>query len=175
MKEVFAAGKAHGARRGDLFGCLYFYLTDQLRSFVEHLRKIDITFILLSTDIRDLAHDIKGLSVGHLSSFNSHFQGIVPKKFDRIEVSSTIDDIFVGYSPILRDWALRLNPLNPHSTLLAYSLNSAIGNAAAQPQYDRENYGEVMQKMEKENRVCTFPPSPDQMPHSIIVIALACA
>ncbi|GAA6002605.1 hypothetical protein JCM10207_007587 [Rhodosporidiobolus poonsookiae] len=42
IDDVLALGTSKGARREDLYGCLYFYLTNQFREFGTRLRKFEI-------------------------------------------------------------------------------------------------------------------------------------
>ena len=83
IEDVIAAGKAHGALREDLYGCLYFYLSEQFRSFAERIKRFHVTFHVFDCDARDLARDILS---GQLES-----RGL-PKDthFDRIDVSGNI-------------------------------------------------------------------------------------
>ncbi|KAF8963740.1 hypothetical protein BDZ97DRAFT_1758356 [Flammula alnicola] len=46
LKEVVSAGKAHGAQSEDIYGCLYFFLSYQLRVFARHLREFKLPFTL---------------------------------------------------------------------------------------------------------------------------------
>jgi hypothetical protein len=97
IPAALKAGQRHGATHGDLFGCLYFYLQDQLRAFAARLSRFKVTFHIFCMDARTLAQDIRS---GKLS------ETIPPSiVFDRVEVSNTLDSEYIGISNILDDWA----------------------------------------------------------------------
>ena len=58
-EAVVEVGKAHGASRSDIYGCLYFYLSEQLRTFAERLSRFHIKFSVCCKDARDLPSEIK--------------------------------------------------------------------------------------------------------------------
>jgi hypothetical protein len=126
LTDVIATGKSHGAREEDIFGCLYFYLREKLVEFKAKLSSVNITFYLSSMDSRELATGIKASNHGTTSAMPHHwYPPGLPTKFDRIDVSNTVDDFYVGYDRTLADWGTLLNASNAHSTLLAYSMNWA--------------------------------------------------
>ncbi|KIM76000.1 hypothetical protein PILCRDRAFT_78276 [Piloderma croceum F 1598] len=126
IEDVIKAGKGHGAQRADLYGCLYFYLSDQLRLFSDRLKKCQVTFRMFDRDARELARDVRS------GAFEHHG---LPKTahFDRIDVSNIIDTEYVGIPNVLADWASLLNTTNRHSTLLGYSMNWVPKEPNAQP------------------------------------------
>jgi hypothetical protein len=74
IEDVVKAGKAHGAQSVDLYGCLYFYLSDQLRMFADRLSKFRISFCIFDRDARDLAKDLRAgelISHGPLRTYDS--------------------------------------------------------------------------------------------------------
>lgn len=101
IAAVMEAGKRHGVPYGDLYGSLYFYLTEQLREFADRLSRFHIKITVLRKDARNLAKDIKD---GHLAPT------ISPSiTFDRIEVSNTLDHEYIGIPRLLADWSAHLN------------------------------------------------------------------
>ncbi|KAF8891944.1 hypothetical protein CPB84DRAFT_1368633 [Gymnopilus junonius] len=130
IEDVVAAGKAHGAQPADIYGCLYFYLSEQFRIFADRLRKFKISFKIYTVDARQLA---KNLGDGIYES-----QGLTKDTvFDRIDVSNIIDTEYVGIPNVLADWAPFLNKNNKCAAILGYSMNwvpkqynSEPGNAA---------------------------------------------
>lgn len=116
IEDVIAAGKAHGASREDLYGCLYFYLSEQFHSFADRLKRFHITFHVFDRDARALSRDIRSGALGsHGLPKHTHF--------DRIDVSNIIDPEYVGIANVLADWSPYLNKTNRHATLLGYSMN----------------------------------------------------
>ncbi|KIJ61530.1 hypothetical protein HYDPIDRAFT_31140 [Hydnomerulius pinastri MD-312] len=96
--NVIKSGQAHGANPEDIYGCLYFYLSDQLRTFARHIRDLNISFHVFSTDPRVLAKEI---STGTYSMY-----GLSPSmRFNRIDVSNTLDAGHIGNQDVLRLWA----------------------------------------------------------------------
>lgn len=123
IEDVIAAGKERGAQRADLYGCLYFYLSKQLRMFSSRIKRFRIKFHMLDRDARALAKDLHS---GVLES-----QGL-PKsiRFDRIDVSNVIDNYYIGLPNVLSDWGPFLSGTNPCATLLGYSMNWELGTCA---------------------------------------------
>ncbi|KAF8842965.1 hypothetical protein BDN67DRAFT_278960 [Paxillus ammoniavirescens] len=96
-KDVIKSGQVHGAQPEDIYGCLYFFLSDQLRTFAKRIRELHITFHVFSTDARTLANEISGgryLMHGISSSI----------RFSRIRVANALDVDCVGVQDILRSW-----------------------------------------------------------------------
>jgi hypothetical protein len=96
-QAVVEAGRRHGV---PLYGCLYFYLSEQLQSFAERLSRFHIKFTILCRDARDLAQEIK----------DGHLMPTIPPSvtFDRIEVSNTLDHEYIGIPRLLADWSKHL-------------------------------------------------------------------
>jgi hypothetical protein len=114
---VISTGQAHGAQREDLYGCLYFYLSDQLRMFAERVRRFRITFYLVDCHCHATTKDIRAGVFEQLG---------LPRTilFDRIDVSSVISS---GVSEMLADWAPLLNNINPYATIFGHFLNWCHG------------------------------------------------
>lgn len=108
---MVATGARYGARREDIFGCLYFYLHEQLQAFATRLRQHKISFHFLETDPTDLPSIILS---GQLAS------GGIPAdtRFDRIDVNNLCDLEQVNLPRILSVWGPVLNKANPCATLV---------------------------------------------------------
>jgi hypothetical protein len=98
-----------------VYGCLYFFLSEQLRAFAQRLAKFRISFHILVCDAKHLPGI---LTSGELSSV-----GLSPEvRFDRIAASNILDKNYLGLKGVLTT----LGPLlvkSPQSTLVGYSLN----------------------------------------------------
>ncbi|KZT23909.1 hypothetical protein NEOLEDRAFT_1163492 [Neolentinus lepideus HHB14362 ss-1] len=115
LKSVIEAGKNHGAQRADLFGCLYFFLTDQLRIFSRRIRQFKVKFHVFNNGASDLAEN---LNAGTLTR-----SGIpASMRFDRIDVSDIMDIEYVGIQRVLENWSPLLRR-NGNSTIIAYFMN----------------------------------------------------
>ncbi len=107
--EMFNAGKAHGTTEEDLFGCLFFYVKDQLVEFSKRLRRFKIQIYVSDEDARQLP-----------KTLNSH--SMFPQSFDRVEASNITDKNYVGMS-VLSDWGPLLNKANPHAAIIGLFMN----------------------------------------------------
>ncbi|TFY58925.1 hypothetical protein EVG20_g7975 [Dentipellis fragilis] len=114
LDEVVKVGSAHGAQSEDIFGCLYFYLSDQLALFSRRLKQFRISFQLLNEDATTLPQSIRS---GALAS-------IIPADttFDRIDVSNILDEVWAGSSPVLQGWGPLLKETKT-ATILGYYMN----------------------------------------------------
>lgn len=149
---MIAAGRSHGATSEDLFGCLYFHLTDQLHKLKEQLLTLNVQLHLMDFDCRDLAAFLKSPEAKPSSS-KPIIYGSLPTKFDRIDVSNTVDDTYVGFQQILSDWSGLLNRQNSNSTLLAYSMNWVWKEPKAEPDEDEEAISRITSQLFREKRV----------------------
>lgn len=115
LDEVIKAGKAHGAQPEDIYGCLYFFLSDELRSFFRRLRQYHIAFHLTDQDASDLSLTIRdGLLAKH---------GIPASiRFDRVEVSNILDFNYVGMRDVLTNWAPLLSE-SKFAAIVGYFMN----------------------------------------------------
>ena len=98
LDQIFKAGAAHGAQSADVYGCLYFFLSDQLRKFTRRIRELDILFQLTNFDARALSQGIR-------DDVFSSFAIPASLRFDRIHVSNVFDANYIGISGVLSDWA----------------------------------------------------------------------
>ncbi|KIM35241.1 hypothetical protein M413DRAFT_431291 [Hebeloma cylindrosporum] len=98
VTAILKAGKAHGAQSEDIYGCLYFFLSEQLRAFAQRIREFKLSFSLFTSDARRLPEIIhKGLTSGY---------GVARSvRFDRIEVSNILDANYVGIQDVLLNWS----------------------------------------------------------------------
>jgi hypothetical protein len=131
IDAVIKGGRAHGAQPEDIYGCLYFYLSDQLRLFAERIQLFHISFKVFSFEATMLSHAIldNGLvSYGLPASI----------RFDRIEVSNILDDNYVGIDGVLTAWAPLLAE-NNFATIVGYFMN---WTALWQPDGHASNAGE---------------------------------
>ncbi|KZT23891.1 hypothetical protein NEOLEDRAFT_1068587 [Neolentinus lepideus HHB14362 ss-1] len=146
LKSVIETGKLHGAQRAEIFGCLYFFLTDQLRTFARRLRQFSISFHLYSEDARDLA--------GRMKAGGRVHSGVPPSvHFDRIEVSNIMDAEYVGISRVLTDWAPLLKN-NRTATIIAYFMNwRARQKGADLFTAGKHVMDRIMDRLHQDNRV----------------------
>jgi hypothetical protein len=145
IHSVLEAGQRHGAVRGDLYGCLYFYLGEQLRTFAERLSRFRVKFHVLCKDAQVLAQDI---SKGHLPNFFPEHT-----KFDRVDVSNTLDTYYIGIPKILSDWGPKLKH-DQDAAVFGYFMNwereqpgSSVTNS------DSKTVDKLMSKMKELGRV----------------------
>jgi len=98
VKEVIESGIAHGCRMEDIYGCLYFHISDQLRAFAQRIKTLNISFHLTQIPPQNLPDRIRH---GKLSA-----NGLPPAtKFDRIDVGDTLsDDQHIGFDSVLMRW-----------------------------------------------------------------------
>ncbi|KAI0067092.1 hypothetical protein BV25DRAFT_1868112 [Artomyces pyxidatus] len=125
ISAVMEVGKRHGASRADLYGCLHFYLSEQLLEFAERLSRFRISFKVFDMDAVALSKSIRN---GELSR-----QGVpATMRFDRIDVSNIIDEEYVGLERTCEAWGPMLKETE-HATLVAYSMNWAAHCDGARP------------------------------------------
>lgn len=121
--EVIAKGKEYGASAEDVYGCLYFFLQDQLRQFHKRIRKFRIAFRLTVFDATVLADLIKK---NVLASYN------IPSsiRFDRIVTSNILDQIYVGMMGVLVPWTPLLSQSRT-AAIVGYFMNWRAHEEAA--------------------------------------------
>jgi hypothetical protein len=147
LNAVIAGGKAHGAQTEDIYGCLYFYLSDQLRLFAERIQQFRISFNVLGLEASMLSNVILD---NQLASY-----GIPASiRFDRIEVSNLMDGNYLGIDGVLTAWAPLLGE-NRCATIVGYFMNWV---ALGQPDGHVSNAGavvckELLQCLVREGRV----------------------
>ncbi|KIM26482.1 hypothetical protein M408DRAFT_25436 [Serendipita vermifera MAFF 305830] len=156
ISEVISFGTSCGTTSEDIFGCLYFYLSNQLRKFKEQLGTLKITFHLSDIDSRELASVIKWSSLQpRLPPANSRID--LPYKFDRIDVSNTTDDEYVGFERTILDWGTLLKTENIHSTLLTYSMNWMWTEPNSLPESNDAALVKIAMQLMEEKRLGDIP------------------
>ena len=99
----------------DIYGCLYFHLSDQLRVLAKRMKSLSISFHLTQTPAQQL---FQHLQEGKLSK-----NGLPPTvKFDRIDLSNILDDDYVGVEPLLTEWKPFLADTK-HAAIVGYFMN----------------------------------------------------
>ncbi|THH29538.1 hypothetical protein EUX98_g4649 [Antrodiella citrinella] len=126
MPTVLAAGKAHGVHRADLFRSLYFYLTDEFRTFADRIQRFQISFHMLCDDTKVVATGIRQ---------GVYMNAAIPRNilFDRIDVSNIVDQNYLGVNSVVASWGPLLNKNNRHATLLGYFMNWVMFEPKAKP------------------------------------------
>lgn len=148
--SIMKTGIAHGAPRADIFGCLYFYVSDQLREFAKRLDRFHISFKFFNEDASTLAASIHSNSLSELGLPSS-------TRFDRIAVSNIIDSSYAGLTRVLSDWGPLLSKEDPRASLLAYSLNWPMQHAGAQPGKNAfSKCMDLMQRLGKVKHILSF-------------------
>ena len=153
IAAIIQAGKAHGVQRADLYGCFYFYLSDQLRTFADRLRRFHINFRVFCMDPCDLSKYIREdkLSIRGLPAGST---------FDRIYLSNIIDDVqHVTIPGILSAWGPLLKE-NKYATILGFSSYWHTSQENAHPLSKDETRLELFAKLVKDGRVCILTRSP---------------
>ncbi|KAF5385772.1 hypothetical protein D9615_002205 [Tricholomella constricta] len=108
---VLAYGQNHGVDRADVYGCLFFYVKNELAKFATKLRDLKISITLTRLDAQTVPDIIRR---GELPPFSLGC-------FDRIETSNIAD--YIPVPNILRDWSPLLNRHNKFAVLLVYFMN----------------------------------------------------
>ncbi|EAU89177.2 hypothetical protein CC1G_08584 [Coprinopsis cinerea okayama7 len=111
-REVIATGKKYGAQSEDIYGCLYFHLSEQLQKFSRRLQKFRVSFKLSSLDATELAKTLRASPT--------------PVRFDRISVSNIFDEQYVGLRGVLENWAPLLAD-SPTAAIVGYFMNWPFG------------------------------------------------
>ena len=92
------SGAAHGAQLEDIYGCLYFHLSDHLREFRQRIRtKFTTSFRITSLALTEWAVYIREARPPHVKS-------------DRIDVGDNMDHDRSGTKAVLPVFALLLSP-----------------------------------------------------------------
>ncbi|KDR66055.1 hypothetical protein GALMADRAFT_232756 [Galerina marginata CBS 339.88] len=112
---VINAGKAHGAQPENIYGCLYFFLSQQLRNFAHRFGNLKMSFSLFASDARLLP---KGIHEDLISGCG------IPRsiRFDRIEVSNILDTNYAGIEDVLLTWSPLLTE-SSSAAIVGYFMN----------------------------------------------------
>lgn len=118
MDNVFSAGKVHGAQPEDVYGCLYFFLSDQLRAFSRNIRHLRISLRVFSLEACELA---EGIAQGEFTQYG------VPSiaRFDRIDVSNIMDPNYAGIRDVMDTWGPLLAK-SDNAALTGYFMNWVV-------------------------------------------------
>lgn len=81
MDDVLSAGARHGVPRNDLYGALFFYLSEQLGRFVARVAKASVSVHVTAMDARELAATLAPAMAGRLH---------------RVDVSNILDSNYLG-------------------------------------------------------------------------------
>ncbi|CCL98311.1 uncharacterized protein FIBRA_00305 [Fibroporia radiculosa] len=125
LPSVVEGGKKHNALPMDIYGCLYFYVSDQLREFATRLSNLRITFKLFNLDACQLAKDI-------CSGALSRHELSPDIQIDRIDTSNLMDPHYLDIAPVLNAWGPLLRQ-NSHATLIGHFINWAARQEGADP------------------------------------------
>ncbi|CCL98308.1 uncharacterized protein FIBRA_00302 [Fibroporia radiculosa] len=125
IPSVIKAGKKHGALPMDIYGCMYFYVSDQLRELANRISTLRITFKMFKLDACDLASDLRS---GTLAQ-----HGLPASiRFDRVDASNLMDPHYLGIAPVLGAWGPLLKQTR-HATLLGHFMNWVSHHPRAVP------------------------------------------
>ncbi|KAG8958726.1 hypothetical protein FRC00_002368 [Tulasnella sp. 408] len=109
--EVEATRQKLDLPEEDYIGSLFFHIKDQLAEFAGRARRFNMEIVLSAIDLRALPDLLE-------------IMGMDDIRFDRVETSNVMDTL--GPAEIISTWGPYLNPRNPCSTLLMYSMNWAF-------------------------------------------------
>jgi hypothetical protein len=139
-------------------------------NFKKQLGRLKVDFYVVDIDCRELAAGIDSSGSHPASTLLPQSARKIPTKFDRIEVSNTVDDYYVGFEHTLLDWGPHLNRNNPSSTLLAYTMNWAYDGDEGRPDQDDAAYLRIMKRMQQEQRVNTYNPQYHSLTFCFILV-----
>ena len=115
LRVIIEAGKVHGAHPEDIYGCLYFFISEQLHMFAQRLRDFKIRFKIFPLDATQLSQWMRQ---------NVFAEYGVPAsiRFDRIAVSNILDVNYIGLRGVLTHWAPLLAE-NNKAAIVGYFMN----------------------------------------------------
>ena len=139
VKEVLEMATQHPIPKEDVYGCLYFYIRDQLEQFNRKAANTKIVFQLCAVD----AEVLPSLLADNL-------------KFDRIETSNLADDHHKGLDAVLKIFSplLKSSSQNPYATLV-----TGFTNAVNVAETDLGNDYSKISMAEEMNKVMKFVPA----------------
>ncbi|KAK7685060.1 hypothetical protein QCA50_011897 [Cerrena zonata] len=113
--DILKVGQRLGASREDLYGCFYFFISEQLQQFSHRIQNFRISFYVFDQDVLDLSKILQngGLAKAGIPSTMT---------FDRIDVSNIVDAEYVGIPKTISHWGPLLAP-GSDATLLGYFMN----------------------------------------------------
>jgi hypothetical protein len=148
IEDVISSGKAHGTTREDLYGCLYFHVTDQLRDFIDRLARFNVSLKVFNKDTVDFSREITRNELSSLGIDSS-------TRFDRIEVSNIMDVEYVGVTQVIDSWGKFLKKAED-ATLLGYFMNWPAHQPGAEPYKDNRDITQSMKRLSESGRVRLF-------------------
>lgn len=150
LNEIIKSGHAYGAQPGDIYGCLYFFLSDQLRTFAKRIRELDVTFHIFNTAAtHTLARDISG---GQYSRY-----GLTPSiRFDRIDLAHTLADS-EDMRDVLKSWMPLLSPGDTAAIVGVFSDWTSTQKDGSVAGADQAIVAPIVGKLIKLGRVTKFP------------------
>lgn len=113
IQQIRQRAGASSVTSNDLYGCLYFALSQTLQVFRERVRNSRIHFTSLCTDAAKIDEILPGLS------------------YDRIDTSNIADMNYLGIRDVLRKFGPWLRSDRPHATLTTRLLNALPARAEA--------------------------------------------
>ncbi|GJE90137.1 zf-MYND and DUF4470 domain-containing protein [Phanerochaete sordida] len=126
IEEVVASGKAHGATREDLYGCLYYHVISQLETLAERLTHMRINIKITDKHAVDLATSLRRgdlVSIGLPAS----------TRFDRLDVSNLVDQDYIGITRIFEAWSGFLK-LGGGAAIVGHFMNWPEREPTAEPE-----------------------------------------
>ncbi|KAA1477215.1 hypothetical protein DENSPDRAFT_844415 [Dentipellis sp. KUC8613] len=163
LEAVAKAGKTHGAQSEDIFGCLYFYLSDQLKLFARRLKQFRLSIQLLNQNAKSLPEDIRSGSL----------EPTIPKDiaFDRIDVSNILDVEYVGLAAVLQGWGPLLKETKT-ATVLGYFMNWVKRQKSAHLQNsDDRTIRKLMKELMDQGRYPKMPDTSSTSPDEVLEYA----
>ena len=115
LNEVVERGKAYGAQPEDIYGCLYFFLSEQLQAFYRRIRQFPIAFKMFNEEATKLSALVQDGSLAEFGLPSS-------TRFDRIEVSNILDFNYVGLEKTLTHLGPLLAPTDD-AVIVGYFMN----------------------------------------------------
>lgn len=160
--EIIKSGQAYGAQPEDICGCLYFFLSDQLRTFAKRIRELDVTFRVFNTAAHTLAGDISG---GQYTRY-----GLTPSvRFDRIDLAHTLADSG-DMRDVLKSWTPLLAPGDTTAIVGVFSDWTNVQKDGSVVGADEVVVASIVGKLIKLGRVINFYLS-CVYPHSHMTVA----
>ena len=115
LRVIIEAGKVHGAHPEDIYGCLYFFISEQLHMFAQRLRDLKISFKIFPLDATQLSMSMR-------QNVFAKYGVSASIRFDRIAVSNILDANYVGLRDVLTHWAPLLAE-NSKAAIVGYFMN----------------------------------------------------
>ncbi|KAM0748895.1 hypothetical protein T439DRAFT_349050 [Meredithblackwellia eburnea MCA 4105] len=140
IDDTLARGSEVGVPSNDLFGALHQLIFQRLQGFCKRLSDFKISIHMFHQDILELADDIaqNRFKASEMSS---------AQRFDRIEVSNTIDLDILGIGRVLKAWGPLLDLTNPHAALVG--LLMSWFNHAERGSFEKATDAEKLQIVER--------------------------